>query len=130
MQRCKPIAALEAGAGGVQKCALPVLLAPVLRAVPDMQDFSNIARKKPVHDDVARCYQFARAFHFSRSAKIRERRQLRDAVKNCLRGSACGLGVVFTDAVNLRFQFVGGVGRPPYRGHDWKSRSMRATTSS
>jgi hypothetical protein len=30
----------------------------------------------------------------------------------------------------MDFQFVGGDGRPSYRGHDWKSRPMRFTTSS
>jgi hypothetical protein len=34
------------------------------------------------------------------------------------------------DAVDLRFEFVGGYCRPPNRSRGLKSRSMRATTSS
>ncbi len=95
-----------------------------------MQDFNNVVWEKPVSDDIGAGYQFAGLFHYSGSAPARKGLQLGDAVKDALRHGAGRFGVVFTDAVNMDFQFVGGDGRPSYRGHDWKSRPMRFTTSS
>jgi hypothetical protein len=85
--------------------ALPL---PVLRTVPDMQDFGNVIHEKPVGDDIAADNKLARVFHFVRSVEIGESLEPGDLVNYRLSHGASRFRIVFTDAVYLRFEFVGG----------------------
>lgn len=82
--------------------------APVLRAVPDVQDFDNFFGV-PVHNDVRRADEFAGSLHLSGSAKAGEGRQLFDAVDNCLRDSPRSGWIVLLDVCNSGFKLVASV---------------------
>src|ERR1019366_9470421 len=72
---------------------------PVLRPVPDVQDFDNFFGGT-VHNNVRRADEFAGAFHFSGSAKAGEGCQLFNAVDNRLSDiPGCGW-IVLLDAFN------------------------------
>ena len=91
--------------------------APVLRPVPDIQDFDNFFRAT-VHNDVRRANEFAGSFHLSGSAKAGESCQLFNAVDNRLRDIPGSGGIVLLDAFNSSFKLVGGFGCPPNQPHD------------
>jgi len=90
--------------------------APVLRTVPDVQDFDNFFGSA-VHDDVRRDNEFAGSLHFSSSAKAGEACQLFDAVDNRLSDiPGCGR-IVLLDAFKGGFKLAGGFGCPPNLPH-------------
>lgn len=68
-------------------------LAPVLRPVPEVEDFDHLFGGT-VHNDVRRADEFAGSFHLSGSAKAREGRQLFNAVDNRLSHISSGGGIV------------------------------------
>jgi hypothetical protein len=70
------------------------LLSPVLRAMPDVEDFGNVVLET-VYDNVRRAVQFAGSFDFlAGAAKAWEMLQDFDAVKNRPGDFTRGLGVV------------------------------------
>ena len=86
--------------------------APVLRPVPDVQDFDNFLGGT-VHNHVRGADEFAGSLHFSGSAKAGEGCQLFNAVDNCLSDiPGCGR-IVLLDAFNSGFKLVGRFGCPP-----------------
>jgi len=91
--------------------------APVLRPVPDIQDFDYFIRAT-VHNDVRRADEFAGSFHLSGSAKAGEACQLFNAVDNRLRDIPGSGGIVLLDAFNSSFKLVGGFGCPPNQPHE------------
>ena len=104
------------------------LSAPVLRAMPDVQDFDNFLGV-PVHNDVWRTDEFAGSLHLSRSANAGERRQFFDAVDNRLSNIPCGDGAVLLDPLNSGLKLVGRFCRPPNQPHERNSLSIRFRTS-
>ena len=91
--------------------------APVLRPVPDVQDFNNFFRAT-VYNDVRRTHEFAGSFYLSGSAKAGESCQLFNAGDKRLRDiPGCG-GVVLLDAFDSGFKLVGGFGCPANQSHE------------
>jgi hypothetical protein len=91
--------------------------APVLRPVPDVQDFDNFFGAT-VHNHVRRADEFAGSLQFSGSAKAGEGCQLFNAVDNRLSDiSGCGW-IVLLDAFNSGFKLVGRFGCPPNEPHE------------
>jgi hypothetical protein len=86
--------------------------APVLRPVPDVQNFDNFFCET-VHDNVRRADEFAGSFYLTGSAKAGEGCQLLNAVDNRLRDIPASGGIVLLDVFNSGFKLVGGFGRPP-----------------
>ena len=72
-------------------------LAPVLRPVPDVQDFDNFVGGT-VHNDIGRADEFAGSFHLSGSAKAGEGCQLFNAVDNRLSNTPGCDWIVLLDA--------------------------------
>lgn len=91
--------------------------APVLRPVPDIQDFDYFIRAT-VHNDVRRDHEFAGSFHLSGSAKAGEGCQLFNAADNRLREIPGSGGIVLLDAFNSSFKLVGGFGCPANQPHE------------
>ena len=90
--------------------------APVLRAVPDVQDFDNFFGV-PVHNDVRRTDEFAGSLHFSGSSKAGEGCQLFNAVDNRLTDVPGSSGIVLQDAFHGGFKLIGRFGCPPNPSH-------------
>jgi hypothetical protein len=86
--------------------------APVLRPVPDVQDFDNVFGGT-VHNDVRRADEFTRSFYLSGSAKAGEACQLLNAVDNGLSDIPGSGGIILLNVFNSGFKLVGGFGRPP-----------------
>jgi hypothetical protein len=91
--------------------------APVLRSVPDVQDFDNFFGGT-VHDHVRRADEFAGPFHFSGSAKPGEGCQLFNAVDNTLSDIPACSWIVLLDAFNSGLKLVGRFGCPPNEPHE------------
>ena len=102
--------------------------APVLRAVPDMQDLDNFFGV-PVHDYVWRADEFARSFYLSRPAQAGKGRQLFDAVDNRLGGIPRSGGIVLLDVRDSSLKLGSRFRRPPNQPHEGNSRSIRSRTS-
>jgi len=102
--------------------------APVLRPVPDIQDFDNFFRAT-VHNDVRRAYEFAGSFHLSGPAKAGESCQLFNVVNERLGDIPGSGGIVLLDVFNSSFKLVGGLTCPPNQPDEGNSRSMRLSTS-
>jgi hypothetical protein len=100
----------------LQSCAVSVS-APVLRPVPDVQDFNNFFGGT-VHNDVRRADEFAGPLYLTGSAKAGESCQLVNAVDNCPGDIPASGGIVLLDVFNSDFKFIGGFGRPPNEPHD------------
>ena len=83
--------------------------APVLRPVPDTQDFYNFF-SVTVHNDVGRADKFAGSLHLSRSANSGEGSQLLNAVDDRLCDIPGSGRIVLLDVVNSGFKLVW---RPP-----------------
>jgi hypothetical protein len=117
-------AAVEAGENGQSsvvfdgKCdAREFLSAPVLRSVPDVQDFDNLFGGT-VHNDIRRADQLAGSPHLARPAKAGKGCQLFYAVDNRLSDIAGGGGIVFEDAIDCGFKLIGRFGRPTNLPHE------------
>jgi hypothetical protein len=91
--------------------------APILRTVPDVQDFDNFFRGT-IDDDIRRADEFAGSFHLSGSAKAGKSRQLFNAVDKRLCDIRGGGGIVLLDVFNSGFKLVSGFGRPPNLPHE------------
>jgi hypothetical protein len=79
--------------------------APVLRPVPDVQDFDNFLGGT-VHNDIGRTDQFAGSLHLSGSAKAGKGRQLFNAVENRLSSIPGCSGIVLLDAFHSGFKLI------------------------
>ena len=86
--------------------------APVLRPVPDVQDFDKLFGVT-VHNDVRRTDEFAGSLHLSGAAKAGEGCQLFDAVDNRLSNIPGSGGIVLLDVFDGGFKLVSRFGRPP-----------------
>lgn len=91
--------------------------APVLRPVPDVQDFDDFFGGT-VHNDVRRADEFAGSLHLSGSAKAGEGCQLFNTVDNRLRDIPGSGGIVLLDAFHSGFKLVGRFGCPPNLPHE------------
>jgi hypothetical protein len=91
--------------------------APVLRPMPDMEDFNEFFRGT-VHYDAGRNDKLTSSFHLAGSAKARKFRQLVNAVDNRLSGIPGKSGIVLVDVVKSCFKLVGGFGCPPNQPHE------------
>ena len=91
--------------------------APVLRPVPDVQDFDYIFGGT-VHNDVRRADELAGSLHLSGSAKAGEGCQLFDAVDNRLSDTSGSGRIVLLDALNSGFKLVRRFGCPPNLPHE------------
>ena len=87
-------------------------LAPILRPVPDIQDFENFIGRTQ-NNDVRRADDFAGSFHLSGSAKAGKGRQLFNAVDNRLSYITGSGRIVLPDVFNSGFKLVSGFGGPP-----------------
>jgi len=90
---------------------------PVLRPVPDVQDFDNLFGIA-VHDNVRRADQFAGSLYLSWSANAGEHHQPFNAVDNRLGDLPGGAWIVLLDVFNSGFKLVGGFGCPPKLPHE------------
>jgi hypothetical protein len=102
--------------GQLLRC--PALLsAPILRPVPDVQNFDNLFGGT-VHNDVRWADEFAGSLDLSGAAKAGEGRQLFDAVDNSLCDFPGSVGIVLLDSFSRGFQLVGCFGCPPKEPHE------------
>jgi hypothetical protein len=88
--------------------------APILRPVPDVQDFDNFFGGT-VHDDIRRADEFAGSRHLSGSAEVGEGRELFDPFDNRLRDISSSGRVVLLDVFYSRLKLVGRFDCPPYK---------------
>lgn len=90
---------------------------PILRAVPDVQDFHYFIGIT-VHHNVRAADKLAGSFNFSRSAQAWEGGQLFNTVDDRLGDISSGGRIVFLDAFNSGYKLVGGFGCPPNLPHE------------
>jgi hypothetical protein len=90
--------------------------APVLRPVPDVQDFDRFFRGT-VHNNVRRAHEFSGFLHFSGPAKAGEGRQLFNSFDNRLSNIPGSGRIVLLDVFNGRFKLVGRFGCPANEPH-------------
>ena len=91
--------------------------APVLRPVPDVQDFDNFFGGT-VHNDVRRTDELAGSLHLSGPAKAGEGRELFNPFDNRLSDIPGSGRVVLLDVFNRRFKLAGRFGCPPNKPHE------------
>jgi hypothetical protein len=91
-------------------------LPPILRTVPDVEDFDNFFGK-PVHNDVRRNNEFAGSSDLAKSAEARKDCQLLHAVDNCLSDIAPSGRIVLLYAFYRDLKLVGCFGCPPNPPH-------------
>ena len=72
---------------------------PILRPVPDIQDFNNLVGVT-VHDNIRRDDKLASAFDLSRSAHSGKRRELVNAVDNRLSESSGRVGIILLNVLS------------------------------
>jgi hypothetical protein len=89
-------------------------LSPVLRPVPDIEDFDDLIGVT-IDRNEWRNDKLAGTFDLSRSASAGQRGELLDAVYNCLSHFSCGVGIILPYVLNSRFKLVGSFGRPRMR---------------
>jgi len=116
-------AAVETGDNGQRSvglddnCNARVLWsAPVLRPVPDVQDFNHFFGGT-VHNDIRLADKLAGSLHFSGSSKAGEGCQLFNAVDNRLTDVPGSSGIVLQDAFHGGFKLIGRFGCPPNPSH-------------
>ena len=94
------------------------MLAPVLRAVPDVENLRDVILQT-IDDNLGRAVQLARSFNIrTRSAKAGKTLEPRDAVKYRLGDLAGCFGVVLLKVCNDGFELLDGVGGPPDTRHE------------
>jgi hypothetical protein len=91
--------------------------APILRSVPDVQDFDNFF-SGTVHNDIRRADKLAGSPHLSGAAKAREGCQVFNAVNNRLSDVPGSSGIVLLDAFHSGFKLIGRFGCPPNLSHE------------
>lgn len=112
--KCKPAISADLH---FAKLTLSETSTPVLRPMPDVQDFESLI-SGTVHNDVRRDDKLAGSSHLSGPAKAGEVYQLFDAVDNRLSNVPGSGGVVLLDSFNGGFKLVRRFGCPPNLSHD------------
>jgi hypothetical protein len=91
--------------------------APVLRSVPDVQDFNNFFGQT-VHHDVRRAHEFARSCDLSGSTKAGKGRELLNPLDNRFSDLLSCCRVVFLDVLNRFFKLPSRLGGPTNEPHE------------
>jgi len=89
---------------------------PILRPVPDKENFNNLVGVS-VYDDVGRTNQLVSALDLAGTAKSGKACHLRDAVEHRLSHAAGSIGIVLLNVPNSGFELIGRFGCPPNAPH-------------
>jgi hypothetical protein len=90
---------------------------PVLRSVPDVQDFDDFFGQT-VHHDVRRTHEFAGSRDLSGSTKAGKRRELFNPLDYRLSDLLSRSRIVLLDVFNRFFKLIGRFGRPTNEPHE------------